>query len=361
MFLLNGDEGRGPFRRRDGRAGRFEPMSFQQVDEARFVLRPAGVRFYPEDQYDFYALEQLRRFEAEGETKAQPLLRVAERTEPKAASVRREIESLEQRAQLAESEADETRRALSPFVRRPGFEKARYWSTNLLLLGGDVAGVAGAALWLGELPVFAVAQAVASGTAAITAGLMGRELADSRRARVREQNPRTMPRELRRFRHLFTGGDQGESLANVMGYAAVTVSLLIGSSVAALRWGTEGPLSAVVFGGLALAISGASFVNSYILAAEIADQIDRAEAVPRRLRRKIRRRSGARALRQHNDAVAAVESIRNEARLNGEAAAFAVLALKAQQLSRHPGVVGHGYPVTNDTDAASSNNGDGGS
>src|SRR5439155_7466911 len=67
-------------------------------------------------------------------------------------------------------------RTLGAYTRRAPGEKVPYYLRWLLILGGDVAGVAGAAILLGETVGLGVLQAVASGTAAITSGLLAQEV-----------------------------------------------------------------------------------------------------------------------------------------------------------------------------------------
>jgi hypothetical protein len=292
--------------------GGLAPMSLQPVDEVRWVARPPRFRFYGEDQYTAYADEQVKLHEAKGIALARQYARVAAKTAPTAGVVRQRIADQQERVRDAAEHVRAITAALAPFARRGRFEKARYLVVTVLLLLGDIAGVAGAAIMLGEEPWLAVLQALASGTAAVTAGLVGAEVKDSRRARTCTRDPTGLPDELRPYAHLFTGGDAGETLVKMLAGGTIVIVLALASAILALRSSTEGTLAGIVFAGLAVAVSLASFLNVYTYTDEVADLIDSAGARLRRTEHLLHRLSRNRSLRRHEDAVAAVASIERE-------------------------------------------------
>lgn len=321
----------------------FAPMNLQPVDEARAVERPPKIRFYSEDQYDAYSLEQVRLWQAEGTRKTEPWRQIAAETEAEAKEVLREIEKQWDRVKAASDREQELAGALAGYARRGRFEKTRYYLTTGALLFGDVAGVGGAAIYLGEEPGLAVCQAVASGVAAVTAGLVGQEVKDSRRARRRAVNPESVRPELAKFAHLLRGADTGESIVKAMTLGALSVAGVIAVSIFALRSSTEGITAGFVFGGLAAAISLASFINTFTYADDIADLLDNADYKHRRESKRHVTLTQNRGLCKHRRAIAAIDSIGAEYALRGQAAERSATAEKNNELSKHPGVAGHGY------------------
>ena len=339
---------------------RFSAMNLQPVDDAQAVLRPFRMRFYGEDQYDAHAREQLRLWQAKGKAKAEKWRLKAAETKAVATAVLRQIGLQWARVEAAERDLRAIAHALEGFTRRGRFEKARYFLTTGALLFGDVAGVGGAAIYLGEEPGLAVCQAIASGVAAVTAGLVGQELKDSQRARRRAEEPSRISPKLARFAHLFRGADAGESIVKAMTFAALSVAAVIAVSIFALRYSTEGITAGFVFGGLAAAISLASFINTFTYADDIADLLDQLRHAYRdELKRHVKLAKN-RHLRAHHRALAAIDAIEAEHQLRGEAAQLSAVAEKYSELSKHPGVAGHGYessidPGTSPEADASSN------
>lgn len=327
------------------REARLAPMALQPVDQARCVLRQPGIRLYGEDQYDAYADEQRWLFEAEGEYRARAYARVVAMTAAAAATMLAAIEAQSERVKVATAHAAEVEGALAAYVRRAPWDKLRYHVTTGVLYTGDVVGVTGGAIVLGEEPWLAVLQALASGAAAITAGIVGQEVKDSRRARKRARDPKRIPGELSPYQHLFRGGDGGESIVKMLACGMLATALVLAGSILTLRWSTEGMMAGFVFGGLAAAVSFGSFLNVYAYSDDIADLIDNAKRERKREERRLKRLSRNRELRRHTKALAAVASITAEHELRAEAAVASVTASKFLELSKHPGIAGHGYTV----------------
>jgi hypothetical protein len=246
-------------------------------------------------------------------------------------------------------------RTLGVYTRRASGEKVPYYLRWALILGGDVAGVAGAALLLGETVPLGVLQAVASGTAAITGGLLAQEVRDSRLARKREKQPRDLTEDERRFAHLFRGGDGGERIVKWIVAAATLIGMLIAVSIFALRYSTEGSTAAWAFGLLAAAIALASWANVYHYTDEASDLIEARRADYVRELRRLRRLLKAPDVSEHDAALAMATSIETEAASRGLAAQKAVEATGAQLLNEHADVAGHGWTrdVSRETHEAS--------
>ena len=74
---------------------------------------------------------------------------------------------------------------LGSFARRPSHDAARYWTVWAVLAGGDALGVLASAVWLGEIPLVALGQALACGVAAVTIGGVGEDVRERHDQRVR--------------------------------------------------------------------------------------------------------------------------------------------------------------------------------
>ena len=218
-----------------------------------------------------------------------------------------------------------------------------YYLRWALILGGDVAGVAGAAILLGETVALGVLQAVASGTAAITSGLLAQEVRDSRLARKREKVPRDLTSDERQFAHLFRGGDSGERIVKWVVVAAALIGVLIAGSIFALRDSTEGSTAAWAFGLLAGAIALASWANVYHYTDEVSDLVDARRADYVRELKRLKRLSKEGEIAAHDAAIAHAASVKAETASRGLAAQKAVEARAGQLLNDHADVAGHGW------------------
>src|SRR5919204_256931 len=236
----------------------------RDIDAARAIPRPDGIdRFYLEEAVEKKAAEQPPLAAARGEADARPWRVRAAEFEYRTAVMTSYIDGQREVVANARQRFELAARTLGVYTRRASGEKVPYYLRWALILGGDVAGVAGAAILLGETVALGVLQAVASGTAAITGGLLAQEVRDSRLARKREKLPRDLTDDERRFAHLFRGGDGGERIVKWIVAAATLIGVLIAVSIFALRYSTEGSTAAWAFGLLAAAIALASWANVY--------------------------------------------------------------------------------------------------
>jgi hypothetical protein len=314
------------------------------IDGAKAIPRPTTVtRFYLEEVVEKKAAEQPLLWAARGEADARPWQTQAAAFEHTAAVVTSCVAAQQELATSARDRFELTARALGAYTRRASGEKVPYYLRWVLILGGDVAGVAGAAILLGETVGLAVLQALASGTAAITSGLLAQEVKDSRLARKREKLPRDLTDDERRFAHLFRGGDSGERIVRLVAVVGALTGALIAGSIFALRGATEGSTAAWAFGLLAAAIALASWANVYHYTDEVSDLIDTRRADYTRELKRLSRLLQGKDVSEHDAATAQATSIRAEAVSRGLAAQRAVEATGGQLLNEHAEVAGHGW------------------
>jgi hypothetical protein len=200
----------------------------------------------------------------------------------------------------------------------------------------------GAAIWLGEIPLVALGQAIACGFAAVTAGLAGGELSTHRRAQARQRDHESLTPDEARYWPLFAGGQSPPRLAASLG---VGIVVLVAVAVFALRVSTEGLMAGLTFGALAAATALGSFVNCYVHADEVADLLDGYRVRYLVAIRRHRRLAGTRPLATVAAASTEAESLVREHQERGQAAALRVGAAKFRMLRRNPQVVGHGMPT----------------
>lgn len=335
-------------------------INLRPVDEAKVVLRPDAVdRFYAEELVEKKAEEQPLLWDAAGEAAARD--REAEAAELGTAATVAEHVTEEQRkvAKNARELYEFTVRVLGPYTRRPPGEKVPY-NLRLGAIGlGDIAGVAGAAIILGETPTLGILQAISSGTAAITSGLIAHEVKDSRLARKRQKPAKDMTKDERRFAHIFRGGDSGERIVKWVVGGGLLIGTCIAGSIFALRATTEGSTAGWAFGLLAAAVALASWANVYYYTDEVADLIDARRSDSQRQLKRLKKLSQDKNLARRARATAEATSIRAESAKRGEAAAKYVEALGKQLLHENPGVAGHGWGKRQDSPSESGVSADG--
>jgi hypothetical protein len=319
-------------------------VELRAIDEAQAIPRPQGVeRFYLEEVVEKKAAEQPLRWAARGEAEARHWQAAAARCEHAATVSASSVAAQQELVASARERYELTAQALGAYTRRAPGEKLPYYLRWLLILGGDVAGVAGAAIMLGETVPLAVLQAIASGTAAITSGLLAQEVKDSRLARKRERSPRDLTSDERRFVHLFRGGDGGERIVKPVVLVGALTGALIAGSIFALRGSTEGSTAAWAFGLLAAAIALASWANVYHYTDEVSDLIDARRADYERELKRLGRLVDTGAIAERDVAIATATSIRAESASRGLAAQKAVEATGGQLLNDNADVAGHGW------------------
>jgi hypothetical protein len=319
-------------------------VQLRTIDEAKAIPRPLGIgKFYLEEAIERKAAEQPLLSEARGEADARAWQMTAAGLEHRADVMTSSIAGQQEVVANARDRFDRIAGALAAYTRRPPGEKVPYYLRWVLILGGDVAGVAGAAILLGETVPLGVLQAIASGTAAITSGLLAQEVRDSRLARKREKMPRDLTADERQFAHLLRGGDSGERIVKYVVVAGALIGALIAGSIFALRLSTEGSTAGWAFGLLAAAIALASWANVYHYTDEVSDLIEARRADYTRELKRLKRMLKGRDISDRNEAIARATSIKAEAASRGLAAQKAVEATGGQLLNEHSDVAGHGW------------------
>lgn len=236
-----------------------------------------------------------------------------------------------------------TTRVLAPFRRRAKGTKLWYQAGKAGLLCGDIAGFGTAAIWLGELPVIAITLATSAAVATVAAGLIGVDVRDREQRRQRHQAVPQPSEAQGEFPHLFvepTGG----VLKRMLQIAAGTAGM-IGVGIAALRSAVDDPFIGIVFGGIALAVAGGSFIIAYAGADEVADLLEHAEAGYDQAVATHLARAAHPTIQAVAGADAQADSVIREHHARGEAAERHVRALKWGILRRNPSHAGHG-PAT---------------
>jgi hypothetical protein len=319
-------------------------FQLRDVDEARAIPRPNGVeKFYLEEAVEKRAAEQPLRWAARAEADARPWQTNAAAFAFAASVGTASVTAQQEVVANACARFELTARTLGGYTRRAAGEKLPYYLRWLLILGGDIAGVAGAAILLGETAELGVLQAAASGTAAITSGLLAQEVKDSRLARKREKTPRELTSDERLFAHLFRGGDGGERIVRWVVVVGALIGALIACSIFALRFSTEGSTAGWAFGLLAAAIALASWANVYHYTDEVSDLIDARRADYVRELKRLRALMATADIAEHDASVAQAASIKAEASSQGLAARMAVEAAGGQLLNDHAEIAGHGW------------------
>jgi hypothetical protein len=320
-----------------------ENIALQPGDQARAVARPDTIdRFYYEDEYRAKARGQRKRWLAAG-------LRAARSHFVKASGLSARVAVLLGLIAAATVRRDDAQAALKnitddlrDYVYRGPLAKRFYLLTWILLLGGDVAGVSGAAIMFGEIPVLAVLQALAAGVAAVTAGLIGQDLRDYALAQRRKTDPATLTPAQQRHPHLFTGGNIIGTTVKAMVYVALTIALLLIGGIWALRAGAQDELAGIVYGAFAGAICLASAINTYVYRDEVADRIDKAQLDLAQAEKHLEKLSQSPELVTYGEETAAVASIEAEYELESEGAEHEMAALMHGVSRRHPDIAGHG-------------------
>jgi hypothetical protein len=320
-----------------------EAISVPQVDQPEAHSTPKNIGpAHHEVEYDELAREQLHQFDARGEREAREDTVCAAGLEPRKVVAEQVIDEARRNVEEARAHRTLARAVLLGLTRRSPHAALKYWFTYLMLFGGDVAGVAGAAVLLGEIPYLAVMQAVSSAAAAVTAGFIGHDIAVVRHARRRQKDAKELTAEQTKFAYLFTGADSGERIVQRMVLLAATIALLVVGAIFALRSSVEGVLGGLVFGCLAGAIATASALNAYHFADEISDILDHADLLVKRALKQFEKASTNPALSKFHEASTRAASIKAEHTSSGLAAARKILALKHAISRLNPQIMGHG-------------------
>ncbi len=313
------------------------------IDRSGAVPRPDAIGdFHSEREYHAKAQTQTETYAAEGEAAARTATTTAAGLESAATAATALITGTVSSVEAAREQLTHAARTLGHLARRDLPAKVRYWICLIALCLGDTAGILGAAITLGEIPLVALGQAVATGVAAITAGQAGADLKDLRLARIRQCDLEDLTNDERRYRQFFTGTEAGVSTMKLVGALSATIIAIISIGIFCLRLSVEGMTSGIAFGMLAAATALGSFLTNYSYADEIADFLARSERACKKAIQAHRKLAADPAIRQRAEALADAASSKTEHTHRGRAAWWQLQSLSQRILRRNPGVAGHG-------------------
>jgi hypothetical protein len=323
-----------------------DAVKLPQVDEARLQPRPIGVgRTYAEEEFHALADEQELLWPADAERAARSHKVRARGLDLVAAAADFLLAESKKAVQQAHADFQHAIRTLSSHVRRESGAKWRYWLGWLILLLGDTAGVWSAAIMYGELPSAAFGQALAAGLAAACAGLIGAEVKDMRMAAQRRRDVEVLTDDERRYWRLFNGHRGGQAVVKLVACWSLIVVALVAIGIGALRSSVEGSSAGLTFGLLAAATALASALLGYSAADEVADLLAASAKRVRRAEQRYLELATSPAVKLRAEAEEAARSLHVEYQLRGHAAGKRMESLAWRTQWRNPQVVGHGYPL----------------
>lgn len=300
------------------------------------TLRARGIRWDVENEHDRLGDEQVAIWQADGIKAARDSRAAAAGATPLADGVRdvqpvrwRRIEAIEQ----AWAAASARLLTSAPSTKT---ENRRYWATYLILIAGDVFAVTAAGIVLGELPVVAFFQALASGAAAATAGLVASELRKRQMAHLFEVE---RPAEAEAASPSFTvfGLEPDDLMIRV----AMAVTIAITVAIFLLRL-VEGLAGALGFALLAFVSCCGSLINSWIHTRPGAEILDGLRQALAEAQTDYLELTGHEAVVREAQAVSTATSIEAEHAARGAAARRHLQALLWAVFRRHPSIFGHG-------------------
>lgn len=328
-------------------ATRTDQVSLKPYDRAQAITRPADLGpTYAEHEYHALSEQQLALWPAEGDRAGREIAARAAWHQPHADATTTALTHSEALLAGATERYQRAVEVLGPWRRRASNDNIRYLTVMALLALGDTAGIWASAVWLGEIPLIALGQAVATGAAAVTAGLAGGELRTAASARSRRRDREELDAGQQQFARLFSAADGEHFAGRVIGLLSACVVLLIALGIFALRTGVEGSLAGLTFGGLAAATALASFISCYVHADDVADLIGTYAKERRKAEKHHMKVAGTKSLAITSADASRVGSIVQENDRRALGAAYEVDALKHRMLRQNPQVVGHGFAAT---------------
>ena len=215
-------------------------------------------------------------------------------------------------------------------------ERWRYRITQTLLLVGDFCGVMGASVAHGEIPAIAAGQAVASGMAAVTSGLVAAELRKRQMAHLFRVEQPSADGESAPFTVFGLDPDDLALRVALVLVGAITLG------ICTLRLSVEGLSSGVAYGALAFATCAASYINSWVHARPAAEVLDGYRQAHQEAVGGYLSLAGHEALTREAVALSEAGSIEAEHAARGEAMRQNLLAQLRAVMRAHPGIFGHG-------------------
>ena len=296
-------------------------------------------------EFGAYGEQKFTEKVAEGNRRAASAHVAAEAVKFRADDARKVAEAQETDLARAQEDFCDATRWLSPFVRRAPGAHHQYVIWMVALLFGDAVGVLGGALTWGETWVVAIGQALSSGFAAVAAGWVGADVRDRRDAQTRAaiaEGGDLEPGLVSRFPLLFAPvREERDTYGLVLRTAALVVGFLA-TGIFALRCGSEGLVSGVTFGALAIGTALASFINSWRYADHVADLLARTGAAYDAALNRHRALAGDPAIAKHDASLQEAAQIEQEYAALGMVEKWGVRALLYGVLRRNANVYGHG-------------------
>ena len=316
------------------------------ADEVEASPRPSQVgKFWLEEEYEAGEDEQRSAYEKKAESEARKADKRAAALEHAAEKAAEESDGKQDHAGKARKALQQDEEVLGPHIRRPPDAKLLKWGRWMLLLGGDIVGISGAALLLGEEPINAFMQATSAAASAVTLGGVGREVRYTMNARIRQKDAAELSEAEKPYASWFRGPNATETLIKVIVLVCATGIFLIGGGIFALRDAAEGLGPAIAFGFLALALGLASFYNSFDTADDIAEHLDSKAVRVKKIDETAKKAREDDKIQERAAAKAESSSIRAENEAAAEAAAAAIRRAKYAALGNSPGVAGNGHPA----------------
>ncbi|SIS17820.1 hypothetical protein [Microbacterium sp. RURRCA19A] len=320
-----------------------EQIALQRVDEAGATPQPNSVaKLWVSPEYDELTSEQHDLFEALGVEQSRQATIEAAGLALAATADQWLVEGQRVVVETVKATYVTVLAVLTPYRRRPPIAKRWHLLAKAAFLVGDIAGIATAAIWLGEIPAIAVIMALSAAAATVTAGLSGSEVRDVRDCIRRAVLLPDLPDALLPYRHLFEAPERAWPYVKALLWVSVSVAATVACAIFALRASIEDPLVGLVFGGIAAAIAAASWIESFCYADAVADLIDNADADYTREVAKHQELAASAALQRHNEALATATSIQAEQSHRGDAAGHHMQALLYGILRRNPQTAGNG-------------------
>lgn len=320
-----------------------EQIALQRVDEAGATPQPDSVaKLWVSPEYDELRTEQHSLHDAVGVEQSREATVEAAGLTPATSADQWLLEGQRVVVETVKATYVKVLTVLTPYRRRPPKAKRWHLLAKAAFLVGDIAGIATAAIWLGEIPAIAVIMALSAAAATVTAGLSGSEVRDVRDCIRRAVLLPDLPDALLPYRHLFEAPDRAWPYVKALLWVSVSVAATVACAIFALRASIEDPLVGLVFGGIAAAIAAASWIESFCYADAVADLIDNAEADYARETERHQRLAGSTALQRHGEALATATSIQAEQSHRGTAAGHHMQALLYGILRRNPQTAGNG-------------------
>jgi len=310
----------------------------RSADEVQ--ARPApDLHLHLVEYYRRLAAEQASLHQAEGELAARPHQARAAELEPMTVVPLSRLAALQAKADASSAQVTGMLATLAPFRTRPKGAGPRYYVFLVLLLGGDLAGMTGALVSLGEVPWVAGMQALAVAAAAVVVGMLASEVKHVRDARRRMA---AGPAD-----HLPPGllfqPDGGEAVVRWVLLGGLAAMLLVAGGITALRSITDG--AGWIFGCFAAAVTLGSAANAYVHSDEVTDLLDNLTRQHRRDDAELHHLDLA-AVAERDREAALAASVRKEWDARGDAAIARVDAACALALVNNPAIAGHGSTHT---------------